>query len=109
MGFVSMTKSKKTFTAKQMLSQNACLLSPRCFYDGLIACGAMQLVEYTSSTGSGEIKTYERISESHLQIGVNKENVFHHCKTEPRFYADTFIEAYKMACNAIAEHAKNLS
>lgn len=50
-----------------------------------------ETVEYPSTTGSGEIKTYVRLTEDGLQYGINRKGA-HEFKTEPRFYPHTFRE-----------------
>lgn len=102
------TKNRNAMSAKKLLELHGCILTPGCFYDGLILCGAIENIEYISETGSGELKNFPKITESHLHIGKNVRNPFHKVKTEPKFYADNFIYTYQLACIAIAEQAKNL-
>lgn len=55
----------------------------------LVRTELAETVEYPSTTGSGEIKTFVRLTEAGLKYGVNKSTM-HEFKTDPRFFAETF-------------------
>lgn len=76
-------------------------------FNGLVIGGKMKVVEYESSTGSGEIKYYMQITADGAVYGENKPNGWHEFKTEPKFYEQRFPEAYMTCCEAIASHARD--
>lgn len=99
---------RKTSSAKSELVRIAAPLDAASFYNGLLLAGLMEEVEYESTTGSGEIKTFLRLVDGTEQLGFNKKSGFHEFKTEPRFYVDSFTDAYILSVNAIAQHASAL-
>lgn len=54
-----------------------------------------ETVEYPSTTGSGEIKSFVRLTESGLRFGVNAPRM-HEFRTDPRFFAETFPELLRV-------------
>jgi len=52
--------------------------------------GYAELHQYASSTGSGEIKSFKRLTEQGEVFGVNKASMGHPFKTEARFYGEAF-------------------
>ena len=50
-----------------------------------------EIAEYVSTTGSGEIKKFVRLTDAGLKYGINRTGV-HEFKTEVRFYPHTFHE-----------------
>lgn len=48
-----------------------------------------EIVEYESTSGSGEIKTFQRLTEAGLEFGTNRPTA-HDFKTKPRFYPSRF-------------------
>lgn len=104
-----MSKTDKADTPKRLLALHGCILAPQAFLHGLSLAGVVEQVEYLSSTGSGEVKHFYRITAAHSRHGVNKFNPFHETKTDPLFYGATFLEAYEVACKAIYEHATRIA
>lgn len=49
----------------------------------------VEIIEYESTSGSGEIKTFLRLTAAGLEFGTNKPTG-HEFKTEPRFYPSRF-------------------
>ena len=104
-----MTKpQEKAETAKKLLQTSNCILTPGAFMDGLVLAGLMEKVEYLSTSGSGEIKHFYKVSERGLIFGKNKHNPFHEIKTDPLFYSARFLELYAISCAEIAKHAQAL-
>ncbi|MCR5941126.1 hypothetical protein FG152_09855 [Ochrobactrum sp. XJ1] len=57
----------------------------------LVRTELAETVEYPSTTGSGEVKSFVRLTETGLSYGLNKPTM-HEFKTDPRFFAETFPE-----------------
>ena len=97
----------KLSTAKTLLSANKLPLDANSFFNGLIICGKMKVVQYESTTGSGEIKYYMQLTDEGAAYGENKASGWHEFKTEPKFYEHMFIDAYLTCCDAIGRHARD--
>lgn len=96
---------QKLDTAKHLLQQHDLPLDANSLCKGLALSGAMKEVEYLSTSGSGEVKTYWQFTGEGEAFGENKKNRFHEFKTEPRFFERGFLNTYLVACKAITEHA----
>ena len=97
----------KTASAKELLEDIGALINANSFYKILEEMGLVEEAEYLSSTGSGEIKTYSRLTEAGIIYGGNKKNVFS-AKTNLVFYKNAFPSLYAAACLAASVHADSL-
>ncbi len=98
-----------TSNAKNELQKHNLPLDAHSFYNGLILAGLIEEASYLSSTGSGEVKSFLKLTERGEVYGLNKKSGFHPQKTEPRFYTNTFLEVYLISVSAIAEHAAKIN
>ena len=100
--------TSKLKTAKLLLAESNLPMDAASFYRSLVLIGAMKDVEYASTTGSGEMKSFVQFTECGLEYGENKASGWHEFKTEPKFYENQFGKAYLAACQGALEHAKTL-
>ena len=64
-------------------------------------------IEYASTTGSGELKTFAALSPSGLSFGINRPTA-HPFKTEARFYRSKFAALLKVVAEQIQAEASNI-
>ncbi|MDQ0571067.1 hypothetical protein QFZ42_002901 [Variovorax paradoxus] len=102
-----MTPNMRTASAKELLQGINALLNANALYAILIQMGLAEDVEYRSSTGSGEIKSYTRLTEAGLSYGKNKESGFS-ASTTMVFYESAFLALYAAACQEASGHALSL-
>lgn len=102
-----MTPNIRTASAKELLQGINALLNANALYAILIQMGLAEDVEYKSSTGSGEIKSYTRLTEAGLTYGKNKESSFS-ASTTMVFYESAFLSLYVAACQEASGHALSL-
>lgn len=81
-------------------------LSAHSFFEGLRLAGMVEALQYESSTGSGEIKEFNRLLDSAIAYGKNKASGFHPIKTEMQFFEAMFLETYLISCKALHEDAQ---
>lgn len=60
--------------------------------NALVKTGHAEVFQYASTTGSGAMKSFKRLTDQAEQFGVNKASMGHPFKTEPKFYAETFAD-----------------
>jgi len=81
--------SEKVFTATELLIDRAAVYDAATLFRALEKAGMLSVVEYPSTTGTGEVKTFKALVGKGLEYGVNKETI-HKFKTECRFYDHSF-------------------
>lgn len=64
-------------------------------------------VEYVSTSGSGEIKSFLRLTDAGLAFGVNKDGA-HEIKTEARFFAETFPGLLRVIIQRLGEEVDRM-
>lgn len=69
--------------------------------------GHAKEVEYPSTTGSGEIKTFTSLTDQGLAFGINR-STDHPFKTEARFYPDKFPALLAVVATQIKAEAEKL-
>ncbi|MGE0919468.1 hypothetical protein [Trichlorobacter lovleyi] len=84
-------KQKTNFSATELLEARNSFLDAIMLFKLLEKIGYLYKVEYLSSTGTGEIKTYKSLTEKGLKYGINR-GTRHPPKTECRFFEETFDE-----------------
>ena len=80
---------KTNFSATELLEASDSFIDATMFFKLLEKAGYLKKVEYLSSTGTGEIKTYKSLTEMGLKYGINR-GTKHPPKTECRFFKETF-------------------
>lgn len=67
-----------------------------------------ETVEYISTSGSGEIKKFVRLTDAGLKFGINRPGI-HEFKTEVRFYAHTFRDFLDVIHQHIGDEISGLA
>lgn len=98
---------EKTSAAKDLLQAHSSPLNSASLFDGMLIAGLLEVKSYVSSSGSGEIKSYESLTEQGLKYGVNRASRFSE-KTDARFYASTFKDLLVVVSKAILAHSESL-
>lgn len=78
----------QTLTA--LLADNPCSLNPNVILKVLIQVGMAENAEYESTTGTGEIKSFYRLTGDGLNYGKNILSGGHPFKSSPKFYHERF-------------------
>lgn len=76
-------------TLKSLLADHDISFDANTIMNALIKSGHAENYEYASTTGSGAIKSFKRLTEAGEQFGINKPTM-HPLKTEPRFHEEMF-------------------
>ncbi|WP_397458685.1 hypothetical protein AB3464_00590 [Pseudomonas asplenii] len=80
----------KVKTLKALIADYNVSFDASTVMNALIKSGYAEVQEYLSSTGSGEIKSFKRLTVLGEQFGENKEGFGLSIKTEARFYDSKF-------------------
>lgn len=94
-------------SAKQLLTTMELPLSAHSFFEGLRLAGMVEALQYESSTGSGEVKEFNRLLDSASAFGKNKASGFHPIKTEMQFFEGSFLEVYALSCKSLHDDAQS--
>ncbi|MBM1191615.1 MULTISPECIES: hypothetical protein [Pseudomonas] len=79
-------KSLKALIAERGVSFDASTIM-----SALLKAGHAENFEYASTTGSGAMKSFKKLTSAGEKFGINKP-AMHPFKTEARFYDETFPE-----------------
>lgn len=88
-----------------LLKLSNCSLNAACIYSALRKTGHAEMIEYPSTTGSGEIKSYLSLTEAGEAFGLNR-GTMHDFKTEARFYPQKFGALLAIVAAQIAAEAR---
>lgn len=86
-----MAKKKTNFSATELLEARNSFIDASMLFKLLGKTGHLNVVEYLSSLGTGEIKTFKSLTDKGLKYGINR-GTGHPPKTECRFFEETFDE-----------------
>lgn len=75
---------------KALISQFGVSFDASTIMNALLKAGYAENFQYLSSTGSGELKSFRKLTEQGEKFGVNKEGFGPSIKTEARFFESTF-------------------
>lgn len=103
-----MSRKEKAASAKDLLDKCSSPLDPHSLRNAMLLAGLLEVKEYISSTGSGEIKSYHSLTEIGLKYGLNNNSGYSE-KTEPRFFPSTFKELLILSSKAILSHSESSS
>lgn len=84
----------KVLSATDLLSKRDSIYDAATLFRAMERAGLLAVIEYPSTTGTGEVKTFKALTEKGLAYGENKKTV-HDFKTECRFYDAAFDELLK--------------
>ena len=74
----------------------------------LIKTGLAENFEYPSTTGSGTLKSFKKLTPSGEQFGVNQP-AMHPFKTEARFFAETFPQLLSLVIDRLRHEVEELT
>jgi len=87
---------------KALIADHNVSFDPSTIMAALIKIGLAENLEYPSTTGSGALKSFKRLTPTGEQFGVNKP-AMHPFKTEARFFAETFPQLLSL----VVDHLRN--
>lgn len=85
--------NRERCSATELLNRNNCEIKTAKFNQLMITAGYMELKERPSSKGG--TKEYKSLTDKGLKYGVNLISNKNQKKTQPYYYADTFMELYE--------------
>ncbi len=97
----------KPTSLTELIKQTGVSLNANTILTAIKKTDLVEEVEYLSSTGSGEIKTFLRLTESGLKFGMNRI-LRGDVKTEPRFYFETFPQLLRVIVDQIDSEVRGL-
>ena len=97
----------KTIPAKTLLENFGSPMDSTTLFRAFEIAGLIEKIEYISSSGSGEIKTFWAFTDKGLQFGENKPTLSP-TKTNLAFYPITFHDALLAAAEVIMAHTRSL-
>lgn len=93
-------RQKKSDTLTNLLKIAGISLHPATINLALLKTGNAEMAEYLSTTGSGEVKTFLRLTEAGMQFGENGWSS-HPIKTSVRIYTSSFPELIRITMNEL--------
>lgn len=97
----------KELSAKDLLHKYSSPLDSASLFNAMLLAGLIEVKEYISSTGSGEIKTYRSLTESGLKYGINKRSSYSDA-TDLKFFPSNFNELLVLVSKEILKHSEML-
>lgn len=94
-----------TASATELLKAHDSSLNAASFNTAAEKAGILRKVNYESTTGSGQIKSFYAITDDFSKYGVN-EGRPHEFKTAPRFFIESFPELLIMVCDQLVREIK---
>mgnify|MGYP006151531025 CR=1 FL=1 len=79
-------------TLKSLIADHAVSFDAATIINALVKTGHAEVFQYPSTTGSGVMKSFKRLTVQAERFGVNKASMGHPFKTEPKFYVETFAD-----------------
>lgn len=93
---------------KELTSRYGVSLDPITIMNALLKAGYAENIEYLSSTGSGELKSFRRLTEAGEKFGVNKGGYGSTIKTDARFFETTFPELLKVVVKQLDDEVNKV-
>lgn len=98
----------KTLTLTSLLDEYSCSLDANSIMRVMMKYGLAEDAEYISTTGSGEVKRFRRLTDEGLNYGINEASSGHDIKTSPRFYMDTFPALVSLVVSYLHKESENM-
>ncbi|MCO7516442.1 hypothetical protein NJF44_15575 [Pseudomonas guariconensis] len=92
---------------KSLIAEYGVSFDANTILNALINSGHVKNEEYPSTTGSGVMKSFKRLTTAGEQYGVNKSTM-HPFKTEPRFFDETFPQLLKVVVDQLHSEVAQL-
>jgi len=97
-----------TTTLTALLDEHSCSLDANSIMRVMIRYGLAEDAEYISTTGSGEVKRFRRLTDEGLNYGLNEASASHDIKTSPRFYIDTFPALVSLVVSYLQKESEEM-
>lgn len=91
----------------KLLERYETSLNAACVLKCLTESGVLRDIHYESTTGNGAPKSFKEIPPEHNKFGVNLPTL-HEFKTEPRFYAENFVELLHIVVEQLKKEVDSL-
>lgn len=98
----------KTATLTALLDEHSCSLDANSIMRVMMRYGLAEDAEYISTTGSGEVKRFRRLTDEGLNYGVNEKSSGHDIKTSPRFYMNTFPALVSLVVSYLQKESEEM-
>lgn len=103
------TVSAQAKSLKALISLYGVSFDASTIMNALIKAGYAENFEYLSSTGSGELKSFKKLTEEGEIFGVNKEGFGPSIKTEARFFESKFPELLAVVVQQLDKEVKAIN
>ncbi|PHN17215.1 hypothetical protein [Pseudomonas sp. ICMP 561] len=90
-------------TLKSLIADHGVSFDAATIMNTLVKTGHAEVFQYPSTTGSGVMKSFKRLTDKAEHIGINKASMGHPFKTEPKFYAETFADLLNVVVRQLHE------
>jgi hypothetical protein len=94
-------------TITKLLERYETSLNAACVLKCLTESGVLRDIHYDSTSGSGATKCFKEIAPEHIKFGVNLPTL-HEFKTEPKFYAEHFVELLNIVVEQLRKEVVSL-
>jgi len=98
----------KSATLTSLLDEHSCSLDAKSIMRVMMRYGLAEDAEYISTTGSGEVKRFRRLTDEGLNYGINEASSGHDIKTSPRFYIDTFPTLISLVVSFLQKESEQI-
>lgn len=98
----------KTATLTALLDEYSCSLDANSIMRVMMKYGLAEDAEYISTTGSGEVKRFRRLTDEGLNYGINEASSGHDIKTSPKFYVDTFHTLISLVVSFLQKESEEM-
>ncbi len=96
-------------TLKSLIADHGVSFDAATIMNALVKTGHAEVFQYPSTTGSGVMKSFKRLTAQAEHLGINKASMGHPFKTEPKFYAGTFVELLNVVVRQLHEETTALA
>lgn len=103
------TVGTQTKSLKALIAQHCVSLDAITIMNALLKVGHAENFEYESSTGSGEIKSFRKLTEEGQKFGVNKLSMGPSIRTEARFYDSSFPELLSIVVKQLSKEVSEIN
>lgn len=95
-------------TLKSLIAEHNVSFDAATIMNALVKTGHAEVFQYPSTTGSGVMKSFKRLTDQAAHLGVNKASMGHPFKTEPKFYAESFTELLELVITQLQDETSSL-
>ncbi|WP_095169654.1 hypothetical protein [Pseudomonas sp. Irchel 3H3] len=92
---------------KSLIAEHGVSFDASTIMNALLKTGHAENFEYASTTGSGAMKSFKKLTSTGEKFGINKP-AMHPFKTESRFYDETFPEMLSVVIKQLSKEVADL-